>query len=179
MANLFDLPTFGPGGAVNVVIEASKGTASKCKYDRDLGAFLYRRPLPRGLVYPFDWGFIPSTCAEDGDPLDAMVVHTAACPIGVVVRCRPALVLQVHQSQAGEDLRNDRVLMTPIETTSGDDELLGAKLKKELEQFFCGAVLGRGKVLKFKGWGNARLALAAIKKGASLYEQKTKRDYSI
>jgi inorganic pyrophosphatase len=172
MANLFDLPTFGAGGSVNVVIEAAKNTSAKCKFDRTLGAFLYSRPLPRGLAYPFDWGFIPSTCAEDGDPLDAMVIHSETCPIGAVIRCRPAAVLQVHQTEAGQGLRNDRLLLTPIEVPSGEDSLLTRTVKKELEQFFKATVLGRGKTLRYRGWAGARVALSAIKRAAKLYEHK-------
>lgn len=175
MTNLFDLPTFGPGGSVNVVIEASRDTSAKCKYDRALAAFLYSRPLPRGLTYPFDWGFIPSTCAEDGDPLDAMVIHTAACPVGTVIRCRPAAVLLIHQTEGGKHMRNDRLLLTPIETATGDDKLLDRSLKRELEQFFKAAVLGRGKVLTYKGWGSARQAMGAVKKCAAMYEKSRLR----
>src|SRR5688572_9033348 len=97
--NLLDIPAFGPGGSVHVVIEASRGASAKCAYDRKLEAFLYSRPLARGLTYPFDWGFIPSTCAEDGDPLDAMVIHTPSCPVGTVIRCRAAALLRVDQRQ--------------------------------------------------------------------------------
>jgi inorganic pyrophosphatase len=164
--NLLDLPTFGPGGSVHVVIEASRGSSAKCTYDRSLGAFLYSRPLARGLTYPFDWGFIPSTCAEDGDPLDAMVIHTPICPVGTVIRCRPAALLRVDQRQHGERLRNDRLLLIPTELSTGDDKLLNRKLKKELEQFFCAAVLGRGKRLTYQGWTGAREALAAIRRAA-------------
>lgn len=155
------------------MIEASRGAQAKCKYDPNIGAFLYSRPLPRGLMYPFDWGFIPSTCAEDGDPLDAMVIHSAACPVGTIIRCRPAGILKVDQKEAGERLRNDRLVMTPIETATGDERLLSRALKKELEQFFKAAVLGRGKTLSYKGWEGNKAALAMINKCAALYETKT------
>ncbi|MGE4061788.1 MAG: inorganic diphosphatase [Rhodospirillaceae bacterium] len=164
MTNLFSLPTFGPGGSVQVVIEASRGSSAKCKFDPQLEAFLYSRPLPRGLTYPFDWGFIPSTCAEDGDPLDAMVVHSAVCPVGAVVRCRPLAMLKVSQRQESEVMRNDRILLTPIEAATGDDKLLGRGLKDELEQFFCSSVLGRGKKLTYEGWSSAAMARDAIKR---------------
>src|SRR5690242_20590439 len=105
MTNLFDLPTFGPGGSVNVVIEATKGTSSKCKFDRALGAFPYSRPLLLALFYTFNWGFTPSTCAEDCDPLNAMVIQSKTCPMGTIIRCRTAAILQVHQTEASEGMR--------------------------------------------------------------------------
>lgn len=172
MNNLFQLPAFGAGGSVHVVVEACRGTQAKCKFDPNLRAFVYSRPLPRGLTYPFDWGFIPSTCAEDGDPLDAMVVHSVACPVGTVVRCRPAGILRVNQKEGTERLRNDRLVMTPIETATGDEHLLSRALKKELEQFFKAAILGRGKTLTYKGWEGNKGALATIHKCAALYETK-------
>lgn len=172
MTNLFDLPTFGPGRSINVVIEASRGASAKCVFDEDLRAFRYSRPLPRGLNYPFDWGFIPSTCAEDGDPLDAMVIHSAACPVGTIIRCRPAAVLLTRQTEGGKHMRNDRLLLTPVETATGDDKLLSLALKRELEQFFKAAVLGRGKILTYKGWGGARQALAVVKQCATSHATK-------
>jgi inorganic pyrophosphatase len=60
--------------------------------------------LMAGLSYPYDWGFIPSTKAEDGDPLDVLIIHDAQTYPGVVLRCRPVGVLEVaeEQEQKGE-----------------------------------------------------------------------------
>ncbi len=55
-----------------------------------------------GLTYPYDWGFIPSTKAEDGDPLDVLVIHDAQTYPGVVLRCRPVGILEVEQKKKGK-----------------------------------------------------------------------------
>jgi len=81
-------------------------------------------------------------------------------------------VLQVHQTEDGEGLRNDRLLLRPVELPSGEEALLKAPLRKELEQFFQAAVLGRGKVLQYKGWASRRIAVGEIRRAASLYKQK-------
>jgi inorganic pyrophosphatase len=69
---LSNLPTYGDDGAVYAVVEAPKGSSVKLKYDVEFGAFLISRALSLGLSYPFDWGFVPSTRAPDGDPLDVL-----------------------------------------------------------------------------------------------------------
>ena len=96
------------GDKVHVVVEASRGMTAKCKYDPKRGLFVLGKPLPHGLIYPYDWGFIPATKADDGDPLDALVLHDAACPVGCLIECQPLAVLEVKQKQKGEkDQRNE------------------------------------------------------------------------
>jgi len=73
MADLLTLPTFDHGEIFRVVVESPRGSTSKFKYDKDYGVIALSRPLPAGLSYPHDWGFVPSTLAPDGDPLDAII----------------------------------------------------------------------------------------------------------
>jgi inorganic pyrophosphatase len=61
---------------------------AKFAYDRKLGTFTLRKSLLTGLTYPHDWGFVPSTKADDDDPLDIMIVHDAATFPGLIVTCR-------------------------------------------------------------------------------------------
>ena len=69
---LSNLPAYGEDGAVHAVVEAPKGSLVKLKYEIKLGAFTVAHSLPLGLSYPFDWGFVPSTQAPDGDPLECL-----------------------------------------------------------------------------------------------------------
>jgi inorganic pyrophosphatase len=165
MSDLQSLPAFGPGGMVHVVVEASRGMRAKCAYEPDHGVFAFSRPLPQGLAYPFDWGFIPSTKGQDGDPIDALVLHDASCPVGCLIRCWPLAVLRITQREAGKKARNDRFLLRPA-TDPAKQKMPDARLKRELEQFFEAAVLGTGKKLTFEGWRGPRAALAAIRAAA-------------
>jgi len=97
MSNLFKLPTWADKDHVYAVVETPRGSRVKLEYDAKLHVFTLAKPLFAGLTYPYDWGFIPSTKAEDGDPLDVLIVHDAATYPGLVLRCKPIGVLEVLQ----------------------------------------------------------------------------------
>ena len=78
MPNLTNLPPFTEDGDVYVVVETPRGSRAKFDYDPKLKTFTLSKSLLTGLTYPHDWGFVPSTKADDGDPIDIMVVHDAA-----------------------------------------------------------------------------------------------------
>src|SRR5690348_8190400 len=117
MANLLKLPAQSKNGAVHVVVETPRGSAAKLEYDPELKVFTLSKSLILGLTYPYDWGFIPSTRGEDGDPLDVLVLHDAATAPGLVLKCKVIGVLEVLQSKNGEEgIRNDRLLAVPRES---------------------------------------------------------------
>jgi hypothetical protein len=78
MTNFAKLPTWADKLHVYAVVETPRGSRAKLEFDPKLGAFTLAKPLLAGLTYPYDWGFIPSTRAEDGDPLDVLIIHDAA-----------------------------------------------------------------------------------------------------
>jgi Inorganic pyrophosphatase len=71
---LSQLETINPEGDLNVIIETPKGNRNKLAYHPQLGAFQLKGVLPAGAVFPFDFGFLPSTKGEDGDPLDVLLL---------------------------------------------------------------------------------------------------------
>jgi len=116
------------------VIESSQGARGKYAYEPELQAFTLKRLLRAGMSFPLDFGFVPATKAEDGDPLDIMVLHDEPLPMGVVVEVRLIGVIEAEQTEEGETKRNDRVLAVAVQSlsfaatkTTGD---LGAKLPR-------------------------------------------------
>ena len=140
-------------------MESPRGATSKFKYDAALDAIVFSRPLPSGLMYPHDWGFVPSTRASDGDPVDAMIVWDGVCYPGVVVACRPLGLLKVEQtSLTGARERNDRLAVLPVKAPRQEDVRtvfdLSERTRMELERFFVAATAFEGKDLKLLGWGD-------------------------
>jgi inorganic pyrophosphatase len=102
MTNFAKLPTWADKSCVHAVVETPRGSRAKLEFDPKLRVFTLSKPLLTGLTYPYDWGFIPSTKADDGDPADVLIIHDAATYPGLVLRCRPIGVLQIMQKENGK-----------------------------------------------------------------------------
>jgi inorganic pyrophosphatase len=139
MPNLLKIPTWADEQSIHAVIETRRGSTCKLDFDPKLRVFTLAKPLMTGLTYPYDRGFIPSTQAEDGDPLDVLVIHDAQTYPGVVLRCRPIGILEVEQKSKGKRERNDRVFAvadrSPLETDLREIRHLPSRAREEPEQF--------------------------------------------
>lgn len=168
---LDELASWSGQGSLHVVIETPRGSGAKLKFDPELGAMTLSRPLPLGVVYPFDFGFVPRTRAEDGDPLDAAVLLDVATFPGVVLRCRLIGIVRASQKgRRGGRVRNDRL----ITIAEGDRRRahvreaadLPEREREEVEQFLHAAVALEGKDLALLGWGDATEAREAVARAA-------------
>jgi inorganic pyrophosphatase len=177
MTNLFKLPRFSDDGNLRVVVETPRGSQAKLDYDPKLKTFTLAKSLLTGLSYPYDWGFIPATRAEDGDPLDVMVIHDAGTFPGLVLTCKIIGVLQVEQHRKGKKAeRNDRVFAVPRGSHAEKDlsdvrDLTSAK-REELEKFFIATDELEDKQVKILGWKGPKAALKTIKKGADAFQNE-------
>jgi inorganic pyrophosphatase len=162
MADLLSLPTRGDDGDVHVVVESPRGSRVKLKYEPKLGVFTLSRPLILGVVYPFDWGFVPSTQAADGDPLDALVLSEAPTYPGVLLACRAIGVVRITQRGEHGRERNDRVVAVPVKAprTDGiaDARQLHERVRREIAQFFLTAVALTDKEVMLEGWDGPEAA---------------------
>ncbi len=173
---LHQLPTWKEEGVLNVVVESTRGSAVKLKWDPELEAMTLSRPLPLGVTFPFEFGFVPSTCAEDGDPLDAAVLLDAPTTAGVVLRVRPIGIVRASQKGERGRVRNDR-LVTVAQADRRRVHLkdvsdLPARERSEIERFFVAAVALEGKELELLGWGDARAARDAVAKASKTKKRR-------
>jgi inorganic pyrophosphatase len=173
--NLFrDLPPRDRDGNLHVVVEVPRGSKVKLKYDVELGAFVWSRSLSLGLRFPYDFGFVPQTLAEDGDGLDAVVFAGEASYPGVVVPSRIIGALRVVQSRDGQPKkRNDRLLVVPIAQHRRDEladvSQLPLRVREETETFFAASLALTGKVVEFQGWASADEASSGVDAAALRY----------
>lgn len=92
------------------IIETPKGRRNKFKYDEDSNLFTLSHVLPQGFLFPFDFGFIPSTAADDGDPLDVIVLMDEPAHVGCVLKIRLIGVIKLVQTEKGKKTNNDRLV---------------------------------------------------------------------
>ncbi len=154
--------------SLRVVIETPKGSRNKFAYDPDLGAFTLSSVLAEGMVFPYDFGFIPRTKDEDGDPTDVLLLMDEPAFPGCVVESRIVGVIQAEQSEGSKTIRNDRVLAVALESHVHADikkpSDLNSKMIKELEDFFVAYNKAKGRKFKILGCKDTDVAMKFIKK---------------
>jgi inorganic pyrophosphatase len=170
-ASLARLPTFDPmTGDLLAVIETPKGSRSKYAFNQRLQVFELKTVLPRGMLFPYDFGFIPSTKGSDGDPLDVLLLLEDAAPMGCMVRVRAIGAIQAEQREKnGEWLRNDRLVAvaTGARLHGNADSLkdLNPRILDEVEAFFCQYNQLHGKEFKPLRRCGPKAALKLVREG--------------
>jgi inorganic pyrophosphatase len=99
---------------IKVIIETPKGSAEKYAYDRKLHCFKLNKILPSGMVFPYDFGFIPKTKGQDGDPIDVLVICEHKSFPGCMMKCRIIGALLAEQISKKRTVRNDRYFVVPV-----------------------------------------------------------------
>lgn len=97
-----------------VIIETPKGARSKYDYEPDTDLFRLKTLLPEGMSFPLDFGFVPSTLCDDGDPLDVMVLGDEPSVVGALISVRLVGVFEAEEHEKGKVERNDRLLAIPL-----------------------------------------------------------------
>ena len=152
---------------LEVIIETPKGSAQKYDYDPKKRFFKLKKVMPAGMVFPFDFGFIPDTRGQDGDPLDIIVISDLKSFPGCCMECRLIGAITAEQTEEGKTVRNDRFLSVPeasqlfSEVTSIDD--LPGETIEQLEHFFINYNKEEGKKFKPLNRISAKKAFDLIK----------------
>jgi inorganic pyrophosphatase len=164
-----------PPHVVYAVIESPKGTENKYEYDAKKRVMILDRVLYSAVHFPGDYGFIPRTLDEDGDPLDILVLVTNPTFPGCVMPARPVALLKMLD---GEE-RDDKILAVP----TGDPRYkeyydmqdLPEHILKEIAYLFQTYKVLEGKQVKVLGWDGAKAAKSIIEKCQSSYLTGTER----
>lgn len=156
---------------LRVVIETPKGSRNKFAFNSDEHIFELKKVLPAGMAFPYDFGFVPRTEADDGDPIDVLVLMDEPAFSGCALKCRVIGVIEGEQFDKKNTERNDRLVAIERDAHSWADiktlDDLGKSFLRELEEFFVNYHKLSGKqyrVLGAKGPEHARkLVKAAMK----------------
>jgi len=161
---------------VNVIIEIPAASSPvKYEIEKGSGALIVDRFMSAPIFYPANYGFIPHTLADDGDPMDVLVITPTPLIHNCVISARPVGILEMTD-EAGRD---SKVLAVPAHGLhSSSDHLqshtdLPPLLLEQIEHFFeYYKVLDKGKWVKIDGWNNAAAAKKAIMDSVQLYNEK-------
>lgn len=153
-------------------IEIPRGSRNKYEWDEELGAIKLDRFLFASVVYPTDYGFIPGTCSEDGDPLDVLVCVSEPTFPGCLVAIKPIAVLRMRDEQ-GQD---DKILGVPLGDPNWNeiDELdqLPATLREEVSHFFTIYKELENKPVELDGWHPRSEALRVIEQARAAHARR-------
>ena len=173
MMNYLALPTGRAAPEeVNAVIEIPRGNTNKYEYDKELHVFRLDRNLYSPVHYPGDYGFIPSTLSDDGDPLDVLVMVDAPSFTGCVMTVRPIGVLTMIDQEKQDEKVLAVGLNNPIFKQISDYHELYPHLLREIEHFFSVYKELEAKQTSVVGWEGAPRAKEVVNECRERYEQK-------
>jgi inorganic pyrophosphatase len=178
MADLISLPNQldAKRSQCRAIIETPKGFRNKFDYDPDTNLFKLGGLLPAGMMFPFDFGFVPSTLGDDGDPLDIMILLDAPAHVGCLVDVRILGIVEAKQTQNGETEQNNRLLGAAVHSYDHQHlnsiEDVSKDLLSQVEEFFVSYNKQRGKKFKVTGTGGPKRAIAYLKEGIKAYQKK-------
>src|SRR6266853_235458 len=151
------------------IIETPKGCRNKFDYDPDSGLFMLGGLLPEGMMFPFDFGFLPSTLGGDADPLDILVLLDAPAHVGCLIEVRLIGIINAKQTEDGKTESNNRLLGVAVHSYDHQDldsiSDVNKTLLDQLEAFFISYNKQRGKKFKVTGTGGPKKAMRFLKTG--------------
>ena len=162
--DLSRIPAQPKPGLINVLIEIPAGSKNKYEFDKDLNAFALDRVLYSSVHYPYDYGFIPNTLADDGDPLDGMVLMDQPTFPGCVIPARPIGMLEMID---GGD-RDEKILCVPDQDPRYSQvkslQDIAEHRLEEIAEFFRTYKNLEKKVTEILGWKDVERVIPLVEK---------------
>jgi inorganic pyrophosphatase len=176
---LSEIAPFSTNGDLRVVIETPRGSRNKYSYDPDCDCMQLSTVLPEGLVFPYDFGFIPSTLGDDGDPLDVLILMDEPVIPGCIVRARLIGAITAEQKEKnGGWTRNDRLIAvaTHAQTHDGARNLsdLRPHLIDEIKEFFVTYNKLRNRKFRPEDDAEPKKALKLVRQGMKKFTKRKK-----
>ncbi|HEX4769391.1 MAG TPA: inorganic diphosphatase [Bryobacteraceae bacterium] len=158
------------------IVETPKGRRNKFNYDPDLEAFALGGLLAEGLSFPYDFGFIPSTLADDGDPVDVMILMDEPAHVGCVLSVRIIGVIEAEQTESGKTTANHRLVAVAVHSYNHQHiksiSDVNPEILKQVEEFFITYNKSRGKKFKVLGMHGPKRAIKVLEDGSKVYSKK-------
>ena len=170
--DLSRIPPQPKPGLINVLVEITAGSKNKYEFDKDLQAFALDRVLYSSVQYPYDYGFVPNTLADDGDPLDGMVMMDQPTFPGCVIAARPIGMLEMID---GGD-RDEKILCVPDKdpryTNVKSLSDIAPHRLEEIAEFFKTYKNLEKKVTEILGWQDVAQVMPLVEKCIKAGSQK-------
>jgi len=174
------IPAFvqGEKDVVHAIIETPRSQRHKYALEAEYGIFRQKLLLPEGLLWPYDYGFIPRTLGQDGDPLDILFLGSEPTFTGCLVNARLIGIINLKKN----GLENDRILGCPMPqeglTQDTDDYKNAGDLPKDTMKNICRYLVeyseSEGNKIEFLGAQSRKHAIRAIKRGMKTFQKSNK-----
>ena len=162
----------GTADKMNIIIEIPKGSKNKYEIDKKTGLIALDRVNHTSQDVPFDYGFVPQTLWDDGDPLDVIVLSTYAFYPGILVRVRPVAIMAMNDSG---DL-DDKIIAVPVNDPRWNDvqdlKDLNPHTLREIEHFYSTYKKLQNKEVIVKDFKGKVEAIMAFEKARKMYNDK-------
>jgi inorganic pyrophosphatase len=153
-----------------VIVETPKGSRNKFKYDPVTKTFKLSKVMPEGMVFPYDFGYVPSTKGDDGDPLDVLVLTDEPLFPGCWVDCALIGAIEAEQEEEGEKERNDRLVVVATQSLLYSEitkiDQLTPVVLKQIKDFFTNYQQVRGVKFTVLGHTGPERAIEIIQRAA-------------
>jgi inorganic pyrophosphatase len=157
---------------LNAIVEIPKGSKNKYEYDKDIESFILDRVLHSSVVYPADYGFVPQTTYDDGDPLDILILIDQPTFPGCVIESRPIGVMKMID---GGD-KDYKILAVPVDDAKYKDinniSDIPSHILDEIAEFFRTYKNLESKKTEVLGWEDSEFAKKEIIRSIELYNEK-------